>query len=359
MTYKQTIYFICKCLSLSKYPERKKEISDVINSGNVDWESVVRVGSNQVVIPALYYNLKEAQLLNLLPEGLELYFEEISNSNRRRNKELIKQANHIVSVLDQHNIQYVFLKGMAHTLEELYLNIGERMISDIDILVSKHQLKTVTQLLTNEGYFKLYKDGDFVSSRHYTRLIHDNYIGAIEVHWNVFDREHATKLSCEEIVSDKQKTGGYYVPSYSHQAIHNVFNVQLNDTNYKTGLVLIRHLYDCFLLTSNPETQNSLKEYKYDSYLKNVYLKLMQQLFKVDSALYKKSFFLNILMLRYEISINKTLYTIHTKSNYYIFRFFNYFKQFFLSFSNQTKRKGLIKNLKTKGWLKRHIKSFK
>ena len=82
----------------------------------------------------------------------------------------------------------VFLKGMAHILEGLYLNVGERMISDIDFLVAQDQVETVAEILKEEGYARSYKNGIRLKSRHYARLIHKDFIGAVEIHWNVLNK---------------------------------------------------------------------------------------------------------------------------------------------------------------------------
>ncbi len=73
MTYKQVLYFIGDCLALAKYPERKVALAKKIKSGQVDWLAIVNEGSNQMVIPAIYLNLKRNQLLGDLPEDLVLY----------------------------------------------------------------------------------------------------------------------------------------------------------------------------------------------------------------------------------------------------------------------------------------------
>tara|TARA_R110002074_G_scaffold334988_1_gene505399 strand:- start:2255 stop:3343 length:1089 start_codon:yes stop_codon:yes gene_type:complete len=359
MTYKQTLNFICSCLSLVKYPDRRKEISMQISSGYVDWDKVVKSSSNQMVVPALYYNLKQAQLLNLLPEGLEYYFEEISNANRQRNELLIKQVNHLVSILDKHKIKFVFLKGIAHILEGLYLNIGERMVSDIDFLVAKDQVENVAKILKDEGYIRFNEDWLSIKSRHYARLIHNDFIGAIEIHWNVLDKKHASKLSNELLFSNKQKKENYYVPSYAHQALHNMLNAQINDYSYKSGIILLRQLYDCFLLSFKPEVESTLKNYKHNYYLKNLYLKLLHKLFKPEVPLYKNSLLLNFLMLRYEFSTNKSLYKIEKPLTYFSYRLYNYPRQIVLAYKNKSKRQNIIKNLTTKGWLKRHLQSYK
>jgi hypothetical protein len=359
MTYKQVLYFVSSCLSLVKYPERRNEISKLITTDFVDWDHIVKFSSDQMVVPALYYNLKHAELLKLLPEGLEYYFEQISNSNRLRNEDLIKQVDHLVGILDQHQIKPVFLKGMAHVLEGLYLNISERMVSDIDFLVSKDQVEIVAEILKREGYTRLFPEGSPFYTRHYARLIHDDFSGALEIHWNVLDNKNASKLSYDLLFSNKQKIGNYYVPSYAHQVLHNMLNVQVNDKSYKTGIILLRQIYDCFLLSHKPDIQSTLIEYKHYYYLKNLYLNLLHKLFKTEVPLYKKSFVLNFLMIRYKFSIDESLYKIEKSIPYLGQRIYNYPHQFILAFKNKEKRKSLLKNLTTKGWLKRHLKSYK
>jgi len=359
MTYKQTLYFVGGCLSLVKYPERREEISKQISSDFVDWDKVVEFSSNQVVVPALYYNLKQAELLNLLPEGLEYYLEDIANTNRKRNEALIKQVNHLVSILDKHNIKPLFLKGMAHILEGLYLDIGERMVSDIDFLVAKDEIEKVAEILKKEGYTRLYEEGLLYKSRHYARLIHKDFIGAIEIHWSVLDENNASKLSYEQLFLNKQKVANYFVPSYADQALHNMLNAQINDDSFKNGILLLRQLYDCFLLSSKPTVQSTLKNFKHDYYLKNLYLKWLHKIFKTEVLLYRKSFFLNFLMLRYEFTSNKKLYKIEKVVAYYSYRIYNYPRQIVLAFKNKNKRKNIIKNLTSKGWIKRHLNSYK
>ena len=61
----------------------------------------------------------------------------ITEINRERNKLIIDQAKEINKLLLMHNIKPIFLKGMAALVEGIYNDIGERMISDIDLIVSE------------------------------------------------------------------------------------------------------------------------------------------------------------------------------------------------------------------------------
>lgn len=353
------MYFVGECLSLAKYPERSKEIARYIKSNYVDWDKVVEFSSNQLVVPSLYLNLKNAQLLNLLPEGLEIYFKEITQANKIRNEALIKQVNHLVSILDKHKIKPLFLKGMAHLLEGLYQDIGERMLSDIDFLVSRNQVEKVAEVLKREGYTRLYEGGLLFKSRHYARLIHKDFKGAIEIHWNVLDNKDASKLNYDLLFSDKQKIADYYVPSFAHQALHNMLNAQISDRSFYEGSILVRQLYDCFLLTFEKDVPKAFEGYHHNYFLKNIYLKWLHKLFKTEVILYKKSLFLYFLMLRYEFTANKNLYKIEKAVRYYSYRIYNYPRQIVLAFKNKSKRQNILKSLTTKGWLKRHLQSYK
>ena len=58
MNYKETLFFIGECITLDSCPERIHKIRKCIQSGEVDWESFVWAGSNQLLLPAIYMQFK-------------------------------------------------------------------------------------------------------------------------------------------------------------------------------------------------------------------------------------------------------------------------------------------------------------
>ena len=362
MSYKQAVYFIGKCLTLSHYPERVKEVSQQILSGAVDWKIIVRVASGHMVLPAVYLNLKNADLLSLLPQDLVDYCEEITHLNRERNKALIKQAKKISLLLRSQDITAVFLKGTAHLLENLYEDIGERMVGDIDFIVAENQIEKAANLLIQKGYKP---KGAFIStkqmdSKHYPRLIHPTELAAVEIHWALVLKPHKTNLNYVTIFKEKQAVNTVFVPSYWHQTIHNILNTQINDKGFLYGKVTLRQLYDGFLLQQKPRVLETCLQYNYDYYRKTVYLKLMQNIFDVKNVNIKTSFFVQTLMLRYKLSINypKTNYFL----NYGIFlvsRLFSYPKTIVQACYRKDVRMRVINNLKTPSWYGQHLRSYK
>jgi Uncharacterised nucleotidyltransferase len=273
MTYKEALYFIGKCLTLSQNPKRRTEVLNDIKSGDLIWTKIVEVSTGHMVLPAVYLNLKRAKLLHFLSQDLVAYCKEITDLNRDRNKAIIKQAKKMSLLLRSQNITAVFLKGTAHLLENLYNDIGERMVGDIDFIVAENQIEKVANLLIQNGYKPM---GNFIStkqmgSKHYPRLIHPTELAAVEIHWAVVLSPHRTGLNYQAVFKEKQLVNNVFVPSYGHQAIHNFLNTQINDKGFLYGKVMPRQLYDGYLLLFRPEVKKSLKEYKYDFYNKTVY----------------------------------------------------------------------------------------
>jgi putative nucleotidyltransferase-like protein len=362
MTYKQAVYFIGKCLTLSYDPDRIKEVSQLILSGVIDWKSIVRVASGHLVLPAFYLSLKQADLLQLLPQDLAAYGAAITHLNRERNKALIKQAKKISLLLRSQDITSIFLKGTAHLLENLYDDIGARMVGDIDFIVKKNQVKKAAQILIKEGYKPM---GAFISTKqmdlkHYPRLRHPTAWAAVEIHWALTLQKHKTTPNYKAISKEKQSLNTVFVPSFKHQAIHNILNTQINDKGFLFGKVSPRQLYDGFLLLQKPYVLEYCQQYKYDFYRKTLYLKLIQNIFEDKNINIKGSFLVQTLMLRYKLRINypKINYLI----NYSIFlvvRLFSYPKTIFQVCYRKDIRTRVINYLKNPSWYGQHLRSYK
>ena len=140
MNYKQSLYFIAKCLTISLEEKNRDEIEKQLKSMSIDWDTVVKVSTAHYVFPALYCNLKRSNFLHYLPEELVTYMEQITNLNRERNKKIITQAKDLNSLLLANNIRPIFLKGTGNLLAGIYEDIAERMVGDIDLIFHKGQI---------------------------------------------------------------------------------------------------------------------------------------------------------------------------------------------------------------------------
>ena len=85
MNYKETLFFISKCLTISLEEKNREEIELILKTTNIDWDKVVKVSTSHYVFPAIYCNLKRADFLKYLPTDLVEYMKHITNLNRERN----------------------------------------------------------------------------------------------------------------------------------------------------------------------------------------------------------------------------------------------------------------------------------
>ena len=88
------------------------------------------------MLPALYSNAKKKNLLKFFPEDLNSFLKKIFEENTRRNIILTKELNELSKILAKNNISHLFVKGAYNIKTNLYDNLGERMVGDIDFLVN-------------------------------------------------------------------------------------------------------------------------------------------------------------------------------------------------------------------------------
>lgn len=251
MNFKETLFFIGKCLTISHEKNNKALVEKELVSGHVNWELVTKVSTAHYVFPALYCNLKRADFLRYLPQDLVAYMIYISEVNRERNLQIIEQAKEINELLLANNIQPIFLKGTGNLLEGLYQDPAERMVGDIDFLVSLENYSKTIELLKQVNYVELSTSNPHTFDfRHYPRLIHQNYIAAVEIHKDVIINKYKGDFPYENLNNNHIQTAeNCFVLGYNHQLLLSVSAFQINDNGQKLNTLALRNAYDAFLLS--------------------------------------------------------------------------------------------------------------
>ena len=269
MNYKETLFFVAKCLTISLEEKNKKEIENQLNTTEIDWDAVVKVSTAHLVFPALYCNLKRASFLHYLPNELVDYMIHITDLNRERNQQIIEQAKEINDLLLANNITPIFLKGTGNLLEGLYEDIAERMVGDIDFLVSQKDFKNTVRVLKKEKYSandEIYMDFHW----HYPKMVKKNRIGAVEVHNNVLKKPYATYLDYETLKENSFSASNCKVASFENQSLITILQKQINDNLYFSKTISLRNLYDSFLLSVNiTSKKRDLKNKTIKKYINN------------------------------------------------------------------------------------------
>ncbi|WP_158841375.1 nucleotidyltransferase family protein [Polaribacter sp. L3A8] len=269
MNYKETLFFVAKCLTINHEEKNKILVEKELKSRNTDWDSVVKLSTGHFVFPALYCNLKRANFLHYLPEELVNYMIHITDLNRARNQQIIDQAKEINELLLKNNITPIFLKGTGNLLEGLYEDIGERMVGDIDLIVSKDDFKNTVEILKKEKYSaksEVYMDFHW----HYPKMVKENRIAAVEVHNKVLKKPYTSYLDYETLKENSFSSSNCSVASFENQFLITILQKQINDNLYFSKTITLRNVYDSFLLSINTSsTKRIIKNKTIIKYLNN------------------------------------------------------------------------------------------
>ena len=233
MNYKETLFFIGKCLTITLEEKNRIEIEIQLKATEIDWDSVVKISTGHFVFPALYCNLKRANFLHYLPEELVNYMIHITDLNRERNQQIINQAKEINELLLKNNITPIFLKGTGNLLEDLYEDIAERMVGDIDFIFSKENYTKAIEILTLFGYSKVHDTTyDFPQFKHYPRLQKKNSIAAVEIHKELLIEKYSDEFNFIIIQKDAQIINDINVMSFKNQLALSIIAKQINDDGF-------------------------------------------------------------------------------------------------------------------------------
>ena len=235
---------------------------------NINHEEFVKFISRQLIIPPIYFNIYKKKLFRNFPKDLISYLENIFEINRNRNKKLLDEAKEISDILNQAGIEHIFLKGTANLLMNIYDNLGERMISDIDIFVKNQKSKIAYELLFKNGYnnvsnFKFFQD----ESKHFPRQSNNKKIFAIEVHKRLFKNKKIDFINLNRLFDSKKKMIGFNIPELEYLFLHNLYNHQINDYGFHDCYYNYRNIYDSFIYTKKMGLNLDFLNYNNNKYI--------------------------------------------------------------------------------------------
>ncbi|WP_411893492.1 nucleotidyltransferase family protein [Winogradskyella sp. A2] len=215
-----------------------------------NWDTIVTEGSRHLVLPTIYCRLKAKELLHILPRELESYLENLTAINRNRNSAIIKQVQALSQLLNEHNINHVFLKGAALLASGYYQDNAERMVGDIDVLIQKNRLQDAFRLLQNSGYTAREETfgNIFFEHKHLPRLTNSNHLCAVELHRKLFMTYKLSALDTKPILNKKDTKNNILIPCKRHLLLHAILNYQINDHGMQYKHVAFRPAFDTLVL---------------------------------------------------------------------------------------------------------------
>jgi len=330
LNYKETLFFIAKCLTISLENKNRQEIEKQLKSTSIDWDAVVKVSTSHYVFPAIYCNFKRADFLKYLPADLIEYMKHITDLNRDRNTQIIQQAKELNSLLLDKGVRPIFLKGTGNILAGIYDDIGERMVGDIDFLFSEKDLQSANEILKSDGYYTPENLlNHFPGHRHFRRLIKQKNIAAIEIHKELLIEKYANEFNYNFVEKEIQVVNGVSVLSYANKLNLSIIANQINDSGFYYKSMALRNAYDVFLLSKKTNAKDAVNTLDTLSHHLNCFLAACYEIFNsVNSLEYnntkKTASYLNVYNSQFSKSKKTKRRHKHIKRYLYIKSRLNY-----------------------------------
>jgi len=285
----EEIFLLCSLLVSDEHQNDGK-----ISYEEIEWAKVVEVANQNLLTPALYFSLKESNLLERTSDSLLVGFlEEVYERNRERNEAILLQLEDIDKILGRYSIQPLFLKGSAVLSEEIYPDIGIRVMSDIDFMLKPDSFDMGHKLLQESGYVEFGRDlGRW--HHHTPRMRKDGYFAAIEPHFRIIFDRNIEYIPYSRVSSQKSrnvKLKNSYVLKPTWHLYHAFLHTAVVDKNHRQWRLGLRHLYDFVMLAKGygdrvdwQELYALARKYEHEKILED-YLYMAYKLFNLETPL--------------------------------------------------------------------------
>lgn len=364
MTNKELFYFTGKCLMLDEDPGFRKEIIRKIDAGDIDWQKFVALCNHHLILPVIYLKFKSHDLIAQLPDELSDFLKEIYDLNVTRNNEIIQQLHEVTELLNQNNIDPLFLKGSGNLLDELYATIGERILTDIDILVPEKDYLLSAKLLEDDGYTMpepFY--GDVENQKHYPLIWKPGYPAVLEIHRLPVTEKHQRWFNSRIVDGEKKQVAalnGCFVLSDQHKIILNFIHSQLDHKNQLYGVVSFRDLYDLYLLSKRVDLKKTLPHIK-NKQRAISYFAFAGKAFRLDAAFYEgNNIAYRLFCTIHDLNLrSRVFYHLYRTIVYFSQRIFvGYIGQFIQSFYSKKVRLSVFDRITNRHWYGAHFRSY-
>jgi hypothetical protein len=184
MTNDRLFYFLGQCLACGYNAEAEAAVRDNIERGDVNWDGFVWMASNHLVLPGVFVRFRDRGILPLLPVDLREHLETVYRLNLRRNLAILEQTRRLNREFAASRVTPIYLKGVGNLLDHLYPDAGERISTDIDLLVSDDSFVPAARSLEASGYEPIgqYSEDQRDLTKHYPRLLHPTETAGVEIH---------------------------------------------------------------------------------------------------------------------------------------------------------------------------------
>ena len=252
---------------------QENEVLKGIDPDNINFEKLIKLASGHLMLPALFFNIQKKKVSYLFPKDFIKYIKEIYSINKARNEILLSEAKELSELFYKNNIKHIFLKGTALLLSNVFEDIGERMIGDIDFIIQHKDEEKVKKVLEKNNYctssnhvalFSVFKP------KHLPRRINKNKTIAIEPHLELLSPKYRGVFNSKKLINTfKEEIRAIKTPNEPFLFDHCIYALQLSDKGFFNSNHSHRSIYDIYKL----DCKNSLtiKNIRKDIFIKHFF----------------------------------------------------------------------------------------
>ncbi len=218
-------------------------IKKKLDFNKFDYEFLVKYCSSHFLLPTFYHKSLEYGLITNYPSDFSNYCSKIYQINHNRNKLLKIEALDILKVFEKNNLNYSLLKGGSLIFNNI-IHPAERMIGDIDILVSNDDEKIAVKILNDLNYFSDYE------YKYWNANVHPNFINndklfAVDLHNDLLPKKYANLLNSSEVLKRSCKTSsGIKTLCKDDMILNTIYNYQICDYATMKINYSLKKIYD-------------------------------------------------------------------------------------------------------------------
>jgi hypothetical protein len=227
------------------------EILNGVDINNINFEKLITLTSGHLMLPALFFNIQKKKAAYLFPEDFIAYIKGIYTINKARNEILLDEAKELSELLVENNIKHIFLKGTALLLSNVFEDIGERMIGDIDFIIRHKDEEKIKKVLKYNNNCKSQKLNlwRLFKPTHLPRQVRENKTIAIEAHLELLEHKERWIFNSKVLRNNfNEGIKTIKTPSTSFLFDHCIYALQIRDKGFFIPYHGHRCIYDIYKL---------------------------------------------------------------------------------------------------------------
>lgn len=157
-------------------------------SADLKWSRILSLSERHGLSPLLYHSLRAINLHDQIGSDVMDRLKTAYYSNALRNLRLYDELRLILAGFDQAGIKSIVLKGAA-LAEPVYKNVALRVMSDIDLLIQKEDLKRAQSVMKQLGYSsgqKRLAEWHIRNHHHLLAYTFQGRVAPVEIHFDLF-----------------------------------------------------------------------------------------------------------------------------------------------------------------------------